>query len=640
MFSTKYEQVPETPTLKYTPTKFVPDRHNCTDPLCALAFIFCLGFAGHITSYAYQNGDPRKVFHGMDWQGRLCGVDDEVLSAPYVYWCAKTSNSFSDTGGVSTQVTDLDLHHPICVELCPNSPATSHQCYDAESVGQQKTVPDYATHPVARRNCLPQATELIDMVEAKLSGHPFEKYLPIIVATVREGWPCLAGAFGLAFGLSFLYLIALEYLAGLVMWICTTTLVLFPSIIGGTLIYVSLHDGVDGIPSSGDSQTDLQIGIGCLCLAAFFLLVHCCMASATTKAVKSVEAAAACMFHTKSLLLEPVLNLAGRCVVWVSMLMGLAWLISVGDVRKSKIYRTFTYEPEELIYIIFYVVMILWLNDLCNAVSQYAVANATARWYFTERVGGTKLVPSCLLCQGYVSGCIYHFGSLAFGALVIAVTRPLRMILLVLIYAGEATDNGVCGCLSRACSCCKTAFESAFIHLSKHAYIDMAISSKGFCAAGRNAAQLLHTEHETIAAAAGASWLFALSGVASVTTFGAFVTSFIVQNTATFTDPASKYYIQDPMVMAFCAGVVSFFVALCFMLVFDTVADTMLVCLAYDLKDQRENPAPLATPKAQQQPQQSVFASFFGTKVDAEAPVQKRPQYAHDELMDLLTFGK
>jgi len=262
-------------------------------------------------------------------------------------------------------------------------------------------------------------------------------------------------------------------------------------------------------------------------------------------------------------------------------------------------------------------------------------------WYFTEHVGGQKLVPNCLLCRGYLYGFVFHFGSLAFGSLVIALTRPLRIILLVLLYAGEATDNGVCGCLSRACACCQSFFESAVMHLSKNAYIDMAITSTGFCTAGKNAAQLLRTENETIAALTGATWLFTLSGLASVTTFGSFITSFIVQNTDAFNSPMSKHYVQDPMVMASCAGVISFFVALCFMLVFDSVADTILVCYAYDLKDRRENPNPESKlPAPPPAAQQSIFASFFGsTQAPAkEAPAPKRPQYAHDQLYELLNY--
>lgn len=601
--------------------------------------MLCLGFTSYIMVYAYQNGDPRKVYHGMDYKGNLCGVD--LPWQPYVYYCAEENASTPAVAtGTWAPVTSIDMHHPICVEYCPNSAITKSKCYDDS--GQEKTVTDYATHPVAKRYCLPQAGNLMGKVNAKLGGHPIEKYVPIVVSTFREGWPCLLGAFCLAFVLSFVYLLALEYLAGLVMWICVSLLCLFPAIIGGNLIYISFHGGVDGIPSSGDSQTDRNIGIVCCVASAFFILVSCCMAGAMNKAVKSVESAAACMFHARSLLLEPVINLTARLCLWTCMLAGFAWLISVGEVRKSKIYRTFTYKTEESVYLVFYMIMMLWLNDLCNAMSQYVIANATAKWYFTEHVGGTKLVPDCLLCKGYFNGWFYHLGSLAFGSLIICFTRPIRIIFLVLLYTGEVTDNATCGCLSSLCACCTGCFESCLMHISKNAYIEMAISSKGFCAAGSDAALVLRTENKAIAALSGATWLFTITGLASITSFSASITSFVVQNTETFSSPTSKYYIQDPMVMAACAGTIAFVVALCFMLVFDSVADTMLLCMAYDLKDQRENPFPqqqeMRSPPAAHQ---SIFASFFGTAAPAKeggGGGMKRPQYAHDQLNELLSY--
>jgi len=583
-------------------------------------------------NYAYEHGDPRKIYHGMDYLGNLCGVDYE--SQPYVYWCAKDAVAL----GNWTPITDIDLHHPICVGYCPVSPETQSLCYD-EATKARHNVTDYATHPVGKRHCLPQDSALLEKVNNKLNAHPFEKYVPLIVTTFRESWPCLLGSFGLAFTFSSVYVFALQCMAGLILWICLTSLVLFPSIIGGNLIYIAFEGGVDGIPHSGDAQTDLFVGIFCCLVACFFLLVNCCMSRAIRTATRTVEAAAGCLFHAQSLLVEPVLNLVARVVMWSWMIAGLAWLVSVGDVRKSKVYRTFTYKDEEIAFLIFYCLMMLWLNDLCNAVSQYVIANATAKWYFTERVGGVKLIPSCLLCRGY-SSAFTQFGSLAFGSFVIALTRPLRIIILALVYAGDVTDGGALGCISKACSCCQSCFESVLQHLSKNAYIDMAITSADFCTAGKHASKLLRTENKVIATITGATWLFTLGGLAFVTAFGGFVTSCVVQNSEVFSSPNSEHYIEDPMVLNICAAIISFIVALCFMLVFDSVADTMLICLAYDLKDRRENPHPVIKSAPEPQ-QQSVFASFFGTKAEEASTIApKRPEYAHDKLTDLLDDGE
>merc|ERR1719253_1349279 len=153
-------------------------------------------------NYAFTNGDPRKVYHGMDWQGNLCGVD--LPWKPYVFWCA------TDRGALKTAidwkpVVSIDFHHPICVEFCPNSPSTQNACYDGN--GNTTMVSDYSTHAVGKHYCVPQAGLMLDKVNEKLASHPAAKYLPLVVSTFREGWLCLLGAVGLAVMLSFMYIL-------------------------------------------------------------------------------------------------------------------------------------------------------------------------------------------------------------------------------------------------------------------------------------------------------------------------------------------------------------------------------------------------------------------------------------------------
>lgn len=580
--------------------------------------------------YAYQNGDPRKVYHGMDYEGNLCGVD--LPFKPYVYWCKTSSESMPQVAatGLSSipagaaawlNPTGLDFEHPICVEFCPQSAQTSSRCYD-EATGGTKMTQDYATHAVAKRACLPQATEMMDKVNEKLDGHPIQKYIPQVIATCRAGWPVLLGAVGLALILSSIYLLLIEWLAGLVIWLCMIALILLPGVCGGYLVYASQHGGLDGIPSSGDAKTDLHVGIGCCVISAFFLLVTCCMRAAIDRAINVVECAAECLFQCKSLLLEPIINLAARMFVWLNMLGGLAWIVSVGEVEKQKIYRSFTYTEEQWVYIIFYVFMMLWINDFCTAMSQYVIANAATKWYFTEHSGGMKLAPSCLLCRGYFNGWVYHFGSLAFGSLLIALLRPIRIVVMALVYAEDLVDNAACGCVTKCCLCCVECFNSFLVHLSKNAYIDISITSKNFCAAGTNAAELLARQSKTLIASAGATWLFTLVGLASVTVSGGFITSLVVTNAKQFNDPSEKYYIQDPMVCSTMAAVICFVVALCFMIVFDSVTDTMILCLAYDKEEAKNNPVPVYRGNSQGEVGAKGCTSCGGW-FGSQAPAQK-----------------
>lgn len=643
--STKYEKV-ETQEYK-SPSPFVSNSHIVTDPICALIFIACVGFLVFVLNYGFQNGDPRKVYHGMDWEGKLCGVDMPEKS--YVYWCRKTpaasasltNLSFAGTQTVVDQLTELDFHHPICVEYCPLSSASQSQCY-FEETGTYELVTDYATRPLAHRYCMPQSADLLGKYNQVMDAHAINKYVPEIISSIREGWKVLLGVGALAFVLSMMFLLLIECFAGCVVWSCLVSMHLLPGACGGYLIYAHAHGGIDGMPGSGDSDTDLTLGIILCSISAVFFLVNCCMHSAVAKAIKVVEASAECLFSNKSLIFEPLLNFCVRSAYWAVMLVGGMHLIGVGEVRKSKVYRTFEYTTEENIFLVFYILMFIWGNDFITACSQYSIANSAARWYFTEHTNGSKDAGSCLLCRGYCN-VAFHIGSLAFGSLIIAFTRPFRWIVVIIVHGGDVVENGACKCISDACGCCMFCFDNLLAHISKNAFIDMAITSKPFCAAGSDAARILSPHNKNGGAAffalSGATWLFTFSGLGSITCLGALITSLVVTNVAEFSTPSSELYITDPMIMTYLSAVICFIVSLCFMLVFDSIADSIVLCMAMDYEEMCNNPLPEAY-QAPKKPDETMFQSLFScnrqtTSTSAPKAASSRPQYASKSMVGL-----
>jgi hypothetical protein len=334
-------------------------------------------------------------------------------------------------------------------------------------------------------------------------------------------------------------------------------------------------------------------------------------------------------------LLEPLNNIIARAILWCLMLYSFACLLGCGTVAASKIYRTFSFSTEEGVYIVFSVIMMIWLNEFCNAMSQYVVSWATSKWYFTE---DKAKVESCLLWKAYTSGFFLHLGSLALGSFLIALTRPVRLFFVILMAAGEITGNDICACCTKACFCCWGCFETWLVHVCKYAYIDMAMTGKTFCSAGHNACDIMKKQDKSVLSLAGAAWLFTVTGLLSVSALGAYFTHLMISNIDTFSEPLSRFYIQDPLVFDVLAGILSFVVALCFMLVFDSAADTCLLCYMYDKKEQEDNPVPKAE-EPEKPPTQSVFMSYFSQPPQqaARAPTVKRPVYCHSALQTLVT---
>lgn len=60
------------------------DRH-CTDPICCLLFLVVIGATGVLLSVLWQVGDVRRINHGRDHDGNLCGLG-EMEKKPFLFY--------------------------------------------------------------------------------------------------------------------------------------------------------------------------------------------------------------------------------------------------------------------------------------------------------------------------------------------------------------------------------------------------------------------------------------------------------------------------------------------------------------------------------------------------------------------------
>lgn len=641
--TTKYDKVGQSESgYKHQP--IYKESRSCTDVVFGPIFLICLGWTGYVLEYAWRHGAAWKITHGIDWQGNYCGVGGNEFQ-PYLYWCP-----LSTPGSTPGEPEGLDFRNPICIDACPTVGGVSQKncpiiTPNGISTGRTSTMTDYATHPVGKHFCLPQDLALLHKVNSELDHHAFGRYSEQVVGVFRAAWPVMLGTALVAILLSTGFLLVIECMATTVVWGAMSSLVLVPGIAGGYLVAMSgMKGGADGMVGSDDSASDRTIGFLLIGVAGFFVLVLCCMTKAIKKAVDIVTHAAECLFKNRVLLLEPVANLCARIAVWTVMGCGLALLISTGEVDTSQdqVVRVFRYSNDQIIYIITFIVMAFWLDAFVYSWMQYILANCAARWYFSELVNGYKNAPACLLCKAYWTAMVHHFGSLCLGSFIIAFTSPFRLIMLVLANAGDVTDNALCGCITRCFSSC-LACCTCFRPLSKNAFIDIAISGSNFCQAGSKAVAALTAQGGTVFASTGATWVFTIAGTCSIGAIGAVASWATVSHVSPFNVPGNHHYVEDQIVAGICGGVISFVVALGFMVVFDTIADTLIICLAYDREELKKNPLPKKKEVKEEAKEEArpllgcgAFASIFGTAPAVKtAPKEeaRRPNYAPSSFM-------
>jgi len=343
-----------------------------------------------------------------------------------------------------------------------------------------------------------------------------------------------------------------------------------------------------------------QIGGGIsLAFGVIFLLITFCCKNNIDTAMGCIEAACQCMFGEMELLLQPVIDVVIRLSLFFALAFGFLIMCSMGEVKADNeatigghqvagASRSIQYTDEEKYMLLYYIFGYFWIMELANALCQFVISYVVVLWYYTEKNenGGKKLVFGGLL-RGYAAGMV-HLGSLAFGAFLIATCRMVNLILGFVAKQAKAGGNPVMALIAKALMCCVTCFQRFLEYINKNAYIDIAINSNTFCTAALHSFEFLAKEGAIIALLSGACSIFVVAGVMLISgTTGYFAYMFVINDPMTdgFMDETSELYVANPEFVGGVGGLLGFVISLCFMMLFDQTADTLLYCFAWNKKE-------------------------------------------------------
>jgi len=546
---------------------------SCTDIAWVFIFLAALAAFAGVGWYAATHGDVRRLTHGADYRGRTCGVD---VPGEFVFWCRKANMT----------IPGLDLRYPICIDSCPTGPETSRECYDGEH-GVMTMRKDYRSYP-AGAYCIPGRINIKNFLIRQLAGSSSVGRVNRTLVTLYNGVVPLVLALGVAALIGGAYLLLIGRYTKLVMYLGLCPFFGVPMVVGRDLIhqaYQGYHDGIEG-----DDYRPRHIIVGCLLVlfGAFSFAFALALAKRLRSSVGHIRATCECLLQEPSLLLQPFLDLSLRIGLLAGVARGLALLVSCGTVGELGLRKRFEHTEMPYFCIAYYLFMVLWLFEVCTALSQYSLAWVTQTWYFAPYEHGAKVgVPRLGILHAWRSALRYHLGTVIFGALVIMLFRLPRLLFARL---ASCRRGGSSGLLARLRS------------LKKDAYMDVALNSSGFCAAASSSFDVASKHHNTIVMISLSQWLFVFIGYAVITSAGVFSSLVLVRSISLYTDSDSALYIEEPGLLAAAAGVASFGIAVSWMTVFDTVGDTILYCFSMDQGRKEQRRQALAELAREQRP--------------------------------------
>ncbi|KAJ8934587.1 hypothetical protein NQ314_013263 [Rhamnusium bicolor] len=217
-----------------------------------------------------------------------------------------------------------------------------------------------------------------------------------------------------------------------------------------------------------------------------------------------------------------------------------------------------------------------WLVFFVSALGQMVLASVFAQWYWTFN---KRALPFFAVTAALCRTIRYHLGTLAFGSLIIAICRMIRVFLEYLDQKLKQYDNE----LTRAIMCCLKCFfwclEKFLKFINKNAYIMCAVHGKNFCASAKDAFMLLMRNIIRVFVLDKVTdFLFFLSKL--LVTMGVGAVSYVFFATdLVWADNASLNYGAVPVVIIM---ICTYLISSVFFSVYSMAVDTLFLCFLED----------------------------------------------------------
>lgn len=575
---------------KYDPQFKGPrDNRGCTDILCLglfLVFLVCWGVLGF---YAYKYGDPNRILQPTDVRGNKCGVDQSVASKPYLLFfdpslCVRPTenvviNGCSSPSACVEHCPKEDFYapnlynypsldglgpsaRPICVADVPQ-PRTGAELRDR--VQRKECAMWYMKSIALGKYCVPDIVGGIDINDpVQIAGQPIGSTTwkdvidgtKIMVALQRAyeagekvvsdalaSYPFILGGLVGAMVVSFLYILLLRWITGIIVWASILAVLLFLGL-GVYVCYTVWTQLKDGTPNSSfgvwdrapaelrtildDPTTWLTVMIVIAVVLGVLLLMVLFLRKRISLAVALIEQGGKAVSSITSTLFFPLVPWALQLAVVAYTAVVVLYLATSGEaiykthglgtctcvamdiqgdgvlckppefnsmcsncVEKGASCQFFRYNPREYTKWLhaFNIFGAIWSLFFVSGMAQMVLAATFATWYWTFHKSD---VPFFVLTRSFFMSVTYHSGTVAFGSLIISIVRFIRLILdYIEKKAKHFSDNAVARCVMCFCKCCFSCVESFLKFISRNAYIMCAVHGKNFCASAKDAFNLL-----------------------------------------------------------------------------------------------------------------------------------------------------
>jgi hypothetical protein len=285
-----------------------------------------------------------------------------------------------------------------------------------------------------------------------------------------------------SFIIAMIFLLFLRCCAGFIVFI-----ILVGIFVGLVILSIILRFKIIEYKDDGDETKQILFTVlfwVCAILALIWLIFVLVMCNRIRLSIALIQIAAKYINLNCLILWVPFLFFI-LSAAWIGYWIVLSlYLYSSGefDQENSKILASFKWKYEIRYLWWYHLFALFYIYAFISAFSQFVYASSAAIWYFSHEKGTE---PHNIL-KSFKRGFRYHCGSLAFGALIVAIVKFIMFFMEKIKKKVEkAAGNGKIGkcyrCLINCCQCCLNCVARTIEFINKHAYIQIAVRGKNFC---------------------------------------------------------------------------------------------------------------------------------------------------------------
>ena len=380
-----------------------------------------------------------------------------------------------------------------------------------------------------------------------------------------------------SFLLAMIFLLFLRCCAGFIVFI-----ILVGILVGLVVLSVILRFKMYDYKDKGDDTKEILFCVlfwACVAVAVIWLLFILIMCNRIRLSIALIQIAAKYINSNCSILWIPFLFFIltiGWIAYWIILSV---FLYSTGDFDKenSKIFASFKWKYELRYLWWYHLFALFYIDAFISAFSQFVYASSAAIWYFNHE----KKTEGHLILRSFGRAFRYHFGSIAFGALIIAIVRFIMFFFEKFKKKMEQSMGKKAGkcyrCILCCVDCCLKCIEKVLEYINKHAYIMISIKGDSFCTAAWEGFALMVKNLGRFSVLTLLGKLFSNIGTIFITVASGIIGYFVIENYGFIVDDIDSAFLP-----VFCMVMVGLIIGLVTMNVFGMSADTLLFCFLID----------------------------------------------------------